>query len=347
MQYIKLKNSLLNKISVIAEVGMAHDGNINLAHSYIDAVKKTGVSAIKFQTHYADEESTLFDKFRVKNKYICDKTRYDYWKRTEFKKYEWMELKRHAESVGLIFLSTPFSIKAFQVLNSIGIKAWKIGSGEVSNVPFIEILAKTKKPIILSTGLSTVDEISESIQVINKYHNNIALLQCTSLYPCPINRIGINVIDFLKKKFSLKVGFSDHSGNPLTSLIASNNGAEIIEVHVIMNREMNGFDKDSSLTIEDLKFLNNAIDYKNRLLSKKIDKNKIYKDLKKNKFLFEKSIFIIRDKLKGQKIKLSDISFRKPALGIKVRNYKKVIGKVTKIKIKKNSFLKEKDIFNY
>jgi N-acetylneuraminate synthase len=344
---MKPDNSFLNKISVVAEVGMAHDGNINLAHNYIEAVRKTGVSAIKFQTHYADEESTLFDKFISKNKYICDNTRYDYWKRTEFNQNEWMELKKHAESVGLIFLSTPFSIKAFKILNNIGIKAWKVGSGELNNIPFIDILAKTKKPIILSTGLSTVDEISESIKVINKYHNNIALLQCTSLYPCPIEKIGLNVINFLKEKFNLKVGFSDHSGNPLTSLIASDHGAEIIEVHVIMSREMPGFDKESSLTIEELRFLNNAINYKNKLLYNKVNKNKIYKDLKRNKFLFEKSIFIIRNKLKNQKIKLSDISYRKPALGIKARNYKKVIGKLTKIKIKKNSFLKEKDIFNY
>lgn len=344
---MKPDKSFLNKISVIAEVGMAHDGNINLAHNYIEAVRKTGVSAIKFQTHYADEESTLFDKFRIKSKYICDKTRYDYWKRTEFNQNEWTELKKHAESVGLIFLSTPFSIKAFKILNNIGIKAWKVGSGEVNNTPFIDILAKTKKPIILSTGLSSVDEISESIKVINKYHNNIALLQCTSLYPCPIEKIGLNVINFLKEKFNLKVGFSDHSGNPLTSLIASDHGAEIIEVHVIMSREMPGFDKESSLTIDELRFLNNAINYKNKLLYNKVNKNKIYKDLKKNKFLFEKSIFIVRNKSKNQKIKLSDISYRKPALGIKARNYKKVIGKLTKIKIKKNSFLKEKDIFNY
>lgn len=344
---MKPDKSFLNKISVIAEVGMAHDGNINLAHNYIEAVRKTGVSAIKFQTHYADEESTLFDKFRIKSKYICDKTRYDYWKRTEFNQNEWTELKKHAESVGLIFLSTPFSIKAFKILNNIGIKAWKVGSGEVNNTPFIDILAKTKKPIILSTGLSSVDEISESIKVINKYHNNIALLQCTSLYPCPIEKIGLNVINFLKEKFNLKVGFSDHSGNPLTSLIASDHGAEIIEVHVIMSREMPGFDKESSLTIDELRFLNNAINYKNKLLYNKVNKNKIYKDLKRNKFLFEKSIFIVRNKSKNQKIKLSDISYRKPALGIKARNYKKVIGKLTKIKIKKNSFLKEKDIFNY
>jgi N-acetylneuraminate synthase len=154
-----MSSNLLNKLNIIAEIGQGHDGNLTLAHSYIDAVHKSGVSAIKFQIHIAEYESSTIDKFRVRKKYIYDKSRFDYWKRTEFNLDQWAELKNHAEKLGLIFLCSPFSLKAVDILQKINIKAWKIGSGELNNFPLIEKISKTNKPIILSTGLSNFSEI--------------------------------------------------------------------------------------------------------------------------------------------------------------------------------------------
>jgi N,N'-diacetyllegionaminate synthase len=339
-----MSNNLLNKLNIIAEIGQGHDGNLTLAHSYIDAVHKSGVSAIKFQIHIADYESSAIDKFRVRKKYIYDKSRFDYWKRTEFNLAQWAELKNHAEKLGLIFLCSPFSLKAVDILKKINIKAWKIGSGELNNFPLIEKISKTNKPIILSTGLSNFSEINDAVNLVNNFHKNIAIMQCTSLYPCPKNLIGLNVIKDLKERYKFKVGFSDHSGNPLTSLAAKSLGADFVEVHVVFNKNIIGFDTESSITIEQLKELKNHFSYLDEILKYKNNKNIIPAKLKKNKKLFEKSIFLKKNIISGKKIKFNDLDFRKPANGILARDFRLIIGKKIKKSKRKDSFLKKNDI---
>jgi N-acetylneuraminate synthase len=337
--------TLLNKLNVIAEVGQAHDGNLNLAHSYIDAVYYAGASAIKFQTHFANHESSIQDKFRTRVKYISDKTRFDYWKRMEFTLDQWRQLKKHADYLGLIFLSSPFSFKAVDILQKLDIQGWKIGSGEANNFPLIEKIAKTKKPIILSTGLSNFEEIDEAVNLIKKFHKNIAIMQCTSLYPCPKNMLGLNVISELKSKYKeFKIGFSDHSGNSLTSLAAKASGADFVEVHVVFDKHISGFDTKSSITITDLKNLVKNFSYFNQIFKNKVNKNLINKKLKRNKRLFEKSIILKKNMKFKEKIVLKYLDFKKPNRGIPAKDFKKILGKrMNKIKLK-DSFLMKSDI---
>lgn len=331
---------LPKEFKIIAEVGQAHEGNIVTLHSYIDAIAKTGVKTIKFQAHLSDYESSKFDKFRTKQKYSVYSSRKEYWKKMEFTKKQWIDIKKHCEKLGLFFLCSPFSIEAAKMLDKIGIKAWKIGSGEVSNFPMLEYIAKTKKPIILSSGMSDLKEIDDSIKLIKKYNKKILLMQCTSMYPCKDNLIGLNLIKEMKKRYNLPVGFSDHSGDITTSFSAITLGAEFLELHVIFDKSIETFDTSSSVTLKDIEYLNKKFNRIKILSNSKMNKNKIMPKIKVMKKLFEKSIFLKKNLKKNHNIKFSDLSFKKPCIGVHAKDFRKILGKKLKKDVKKDNPLK-------
>jgi N-acetylneuraminate synthase len=238
----KLGNTFIGdggKPCIIAEIGQAHDGSLGLAHAYIDAVADTGADAIKFQTHIASEESTLDESFRVQFS-LQDDTRFHYWKRMEFTGEQWFGLAEHARKRQLIFLSSPFSIGAVHLLSQIGMPAWKVGSGEVFNEMLLQEIARNGAPIILSTGMSSYRDIDECVAKIKLRKLAFALLQCTSQYPAPLEKAGLNVLDELRRRFHCPVGLSDHSGTLFPGLMALARGAHIVEVHVVFDRRMFG-----------------------------------------------------------------------------------------------------------
>jgi len=332
-------------ITTIAEIGLAHDGSFAIAASYINKAKNYGADCVKFQTHISDAESSDFDLFRVKSKFFDDRSRKSYWERTAFNKAQWIKLKKKTENLGMFFLSSPFSIEAAKMLNSIGIKAWKIGSGELTNHSLLKYLASTKKPIILSTGLSNYKEIQEALNFFNKMKkSNIVLMQCTSLYPCPPEYIGLNVIKEMKKKFKVRIGFSDHSGDPSTGIAAFVMGASMIETHVSFDKDIKTFDSSSSLNFREFKFMTDSIKKLKIVLNNNFNKNQIFHKIKKNKKLFEKSIFIKKNFYKNSIIKFEDISFKKPVMGIHAKDYKKVIGKKVNKNLLAGKSLKKGDV---
>ena len=206
-----------NKVYIIAEISQNHDGSLGQAHAFVDAVAGTGVDAIKFQTHIAEAESTPEEPFRVKFSYE-DQTRYDYWKRMEFTYEQWEGLHRHAWEAGLDFLSSVFSVEAFEMMQSIGMPAWKLGSGEVFNNCLVEKMVKTGKPILLSTGLSAYEDIDHQVEMVKS--NPYAVMQCTTAYPCPPEKIGLNLISEMRHRYRCPIGLSDHSGTIFPSLAA-------------------------------------------------------------------------------------------------------------------------------
>jgi N,N'-diacetyllegionaminate synthase len=332
-------------IKIIAEIGLAHDGSYALAASYIHKAKKAGADCVKFQTHIADAESSVYDEFRVKSKFFDDKTRKSYWERTSFQKEQWIKLKNLTEKLGMFFLSSPFSIEAAKMLNAINVKAWKVGSGELTNFSLLDYLAKTNKPIILSTGLSNYKEISQALKIIKRNNTNIVLMQCTSLYPCPPELIGLNVIEEMKKRFKVKVGFSDHSGDPGVAIAAFSLGASIIETHVCFDKDIQTFDSSSSLNFEEFYLISKTIKKLQIVLKNNFDKSQIISKLKKNKILFEKSIYLKKNMTKNSIINFKDMIFKKPAIGIHAKYYKKIIGKKLKKNVILNQPLKDKDVF--
>lgn len=332
------------KTYIIAEVGQAHDGSLGILHSYIDAVSKCGVDAIKFQTHIAAAESSKFEPFRVKFSYE-DKTRYDYWKRMEFTLEEWRNIKKHCEDVGLEFLSSPFSNLAVDWLEEVGVKKYKIGSGEVSNYLMLEKIAKTEKDIILSSGMSSFAELDDTINFLKPFGNKLSVLQCTTKYPTSAEDIGLNVLSELKERYNLPVGLSDHSSTIYPSLVAVSLGAEILEFHVIFDKKMFGPDSKSSLTIDEVKQLVNGVRFIEKSIGKKIDKtdNSKFKELKN---IFEKSLAVNKELKAGDVISFDDLEAKKPSgYGISAKEYKKVLGKKVNKDMNKWDFLTEDNIF--
>lgn len=329
----------------IAEIGQAHEGSLGILHSYIDALAETGVDAVKFQTHIAEAESSEHEQFRVKFSYE-DHTRYDYWKRMEFTPEQWAGIKHHCEDKNLEFISSPFSVAAVELLEKLNVKKYKIGSGEVSNLLMLEVIAKTGKDIILSSGMSSFEELDSTIHFLRSFNNPLSVMQCTTSYPTKPEQWGINVIGELKQRYSLPVGFSDHSGDIYACLAATAHGAELLEFHCVFDKRMFGPDTKSSLTIDEIKKLVNGAHQIASSLDHRIDKNNI-EPFSGLKSLFEKSLSVNKDLEKGHIITINDLESKKPkGYGIEAKDYKRVIGKKTKRHLNQWEFLNETDLSN-
>jgi N-acetylneuraminate synthase len=333
----------IDEIFIIAEIGQAHDGSLGLLHSYIDSVATTGVDAIKFQTHIAEAESSIYEPFRVNFSYE-DKTRYDYWQRMEFSLEQWQGIKAHCTEVGLEFMSSPFSCAAVDLLEELGVKRYKIGSGEVSNFLLLEKIATTGKPMLLSSGMSSFIELDKTVAFMEEKHCDFSLFQCTTSYPTPAERVGLNVIQELKSRYGVPVGLSDHSGTIWPALAASSLGAEMIEVHVVFDKRMFGPDSTSSLTIDELKQLVEGVRFTETMLKNSIDKNNLeqYRELKK---IFEKSLAVSKDLPAGHVLLAEDLESKKPAnYGISCTEFETVVGRALKENMKRYDFLNLEDL---
>ncbi|MCB9201636.1 MAG: N-acetylneuraminate synthase family protein [Flavobacteriales bacterium] len=332
-----------NLIYTIAEIGQAHEGSLGILHSYIDALSKTGVTAVKFQMHIAEAESSEFEPFRVKFSYEDD-TRYEYWKRMEFTLEQWKEIKKHCDDVGLDFVCSPFSNLAVDWLEEIGIKYYKIGSGEVNNFLLLDKICKTQKPIILSSGMSSYEELDKTVYFLKSRNADFSILQCTTSYPTQPKQYGFNVIQELKDRYKVKVGFSDHSAKISTGVSAVCFGAEILEFHAVFNRDIFGPDSKSSLTIDEIKQLVEATDDISVAIQNPINKNQNlqYTDLKK---IFEKSLAVNKDLKKGHILTIDDLEAKKPkGYGILASEFDFIIGKKLNKNLSKWSFLNYDDL---
>lgn len=330
-------------VKIIAEIAQAHDGSLGMAHSYIDALAKTGVDVVKFQTHIAEAESSIFEPFRVKFS-KQDKTRFDYWKRMEFTLSQWKELKQHCDDVGLEFMSSPFSNAAVDVLEEVGVSSYKIGSGEVSNLLLLEKIAQTGKPVILSSGMSSYEELDDTVSFLNSKGVDFSILQCTTSYPTEPDQYGLNVIQELKERYKVPVGYSDHSAKVGTGIAAVALGAEILEFHAVFSKHDFGPDVSSSLTIEAIKVLTQSVRTIEKALNNPIDKsdNTKFTELKS---IFEKSLSINKDLRAGHMIQFEDLEAKKPAnKGISASKFKEVIGKTLARDMKQWDFLTEDSI---
>lgn len=334
---------MTNKIQIIAEVGQAHEGSLGIAHSYIDALSDTGIDAIKWQTHIAEAESSVDEPFRIKFSYE-DKTRIEYWKRMEFSIEQWKQLKKHCNEKGIEFISSPFSNYAVDILHEIGVNRYKIGSGEVTNSLILEKIARTKKPVLLSTGMSSFNEIDGAVNLFKTHKIDYSLLQCTTSYPTSSKEWGLNVIAELKERYNVPIGFSDHSGDIYACIAAASLGAKILEFHVVFDKRMFGPDSKASITIDQVKMLTEGVRKVENALKNPIDKNNIskYYEIKN---IFEKSLAVNRDMQIGEEIKFEDLEAKKPKnKGIPANEYKKIIGKKLISNIKAWSFLNYNNI---
>jgi N,N'-diacetyllegionaminate synthase len=315
-----------NRCVIIAEIAQAHDGSLGTAHAYIDAVANAGVDAVKFQTHIAAAESTTAEAWRVKFSQQ-DITRYDYWKRMEFPEEQWIGLKQHAVERNLQFLSSPFCIEAVDLLSRVGVSAWKVASGEVNNTSMLERMASTGLPFILSTGMSNLGEVDRAVELIRSWQLPYTVLQCTSMYPTPPEKVGLNQINFLRQRYQCPVGLSDHSGVIYPGLAAAALGIDMLEVHVTLSREMFGPDVPASLTTAELRQLVEGIRFIEKMLAHPVDKDEMAQDLDGMRQLFTKSIVAKADLPAGTVLGLNHLAFKKPGNGFPPDRLNDLIGR--------------------
>lgn len=328
---------------IIAEVGLGHDGSLGAAHAYIDAAADAGVDAVKFQTHIAASESTPQEQFRVKV-FPQDATRYDYWTRTAFSETQWRGLRDHCQARAVEFLSTPFSAAAVELLRALGIKAWKIGSGETNNPLLLEQVAFGKEPVLLSSGMSYLSELDASIRLLQERDVPVLLMQCTSRYPCPPQQLGLNVISLYRQRYGIATGFSDHSGEIAPALAAVALGTNAVEVHLTWHRKSFGPDVKASLTVEQMGELVRGIRIVETALRNPVDKDHDAKDLQVMRTMFNKGLVAARKIPEGTMIEHQHIDGRKPCIGIPVAEYKNVLGKRTTRDLDENDHITWNDL---
>jgi N-acetylneuraminate synthase len=328
---------------IIAEIGQAHEGSLGILYSYIDALAHTGVNAVKFQMHIAEAESSLEEPFRVKFS-LEDETRFDYWKRMGFSLEQWKGIKKHCDEVGLDFICSPFSNLAVDWLEEIGIEQYKIGSGEVNNFLILEKIAQTGKSVILSSGMSSYEELDQTVAFLRERNVNFSILQCTTAYPTEPEQYGLNVIQELKNRYNVPIGFSDHSAKIETCIAATALGARILEFHAVFDRQLFGPDSKSSLSIHEIKNLVISVRNIKRALDNPIDKNS-NEGFTALKQIFEKSLAVNKKLPQGHILKIDDLEAKKPkGYGIDAAKFMDVVGKRLTFDKNKWDFLNEEDI---
>ena len=332
------------KTLIIAEIAQAHDGSLGILHSYIDALAAAGVDAVKFQTHVAEAESSIYEPFRVNFSYE-DKTRYDYWERMGFTTEQWHGIKRHCDEAGVEFMSSPFSQAAVDVLEEVGVKRYKVGSGEVTNFLLLEKIRRTGKPVILSSGMSSWEELDAAVAFVQETGNDLTVLQCTTSYPTPPERVGLNVLAELRARYpGVRVGLSEHTASVHTGVAATALGAEVLEFHAVWDRRMFGPDAGSSLTIDEIAELVRGVRQVETMLANPVDKadNSAYAGLKQ---IFEKSLAVNRELPAGHVLTFEDLEAKKPAgRGVAASRFREVIGRRLVRGLGKWEFLGEGDV---
>jgi N-acetylneuraminate synthase len=328
---------------IVAEVAQAHDGSLGTAHAYIDAAAQAGASAVKFQTHIAAEESTPDEPFRVRFS-PQDETRYEYWRRMEFTESQWRGLADHALECGLVFLSSPFSLAAVELLQRIGVPAWKIGAGELTNVPLLEAIAATGLPAMLSTGLADWRDIDAAVQLFRQRKTPVAVLQCTSAYPCPPEQLGLNVLAQFRERYNSPVGLSDHSGNIFAGLAAVTLGANLLEVHIVFSRDCFGPDVTSSLTIDELAQLVRGVRFVETAQAHPVDKDELAGNFTEMRRIFGKSVVAARALSAGHRLARVDLAFKKPGTGIPAEQWEKLIGQTLNRGMQADQLFADEDV---
>jgi len=313
---------------IIAEMSANHGGDINIAKDTIKAAKESGADAIKIQTYTADTMTIDCenDYFKIQQGTLWDGRFLHELYQEAFTPWEWQkELKEFAESIGLIFFSTPFDKTAVDFLEEIGVELYKVASFEITDIPLIEYIASKGKPMIMSTGIATEDEIEEALQVCKKMGNErVVLLKCTSSYPSPIEDANLLNIKTISEKYGVVSGLSDHTLGVEASIVAVSLGAKIIEKHFIMDKSIGGPDAEFSMIPEHFKNLVSGIRTVETLLGK--EEYTLTEKQRKNR-KFSRSLFIVKSVKRGELLTDENVRSIRPGDGMKPKFLPEVLGK--------------------
>lgn len=326
-----------NRVYIIAEAGVNHNGNFNLAKKMISVAKKSGADAVKFQTWYDGELTGRFTQkvSYLKKNYKTNLNRYEISNKLKLSEKNFIDLNNHAKRIGIDFLTTPCGLKSLNfITNVLKVPFIKIGSSELNNYTYLAEVAKKQKIIFLSTGMSKLNEVEEAFRVIKKYNSKkLYILQCTSEYPCPSNNLNLDVLKIYKNKFK-NCGFSDHSLGFEASLLSIGYGARVLEKHFTLSKKLQGPDHKASLNPKELREYVAHIRKAELMIG-----NKEKKPTKKELEIMpqtRRGLVAMKNIKKNQIITMDLIGFKRPATGVKMKNIKIVIGKRTKKNLKED-----------
>lgn len=336
----KNRPSVLPERLLIAEVGSVHDGSFGNALRLIEAAAEAGAGAVKFQTHLPEAE-TLPDA--PMPPYFKGEPRFEYFKRTGFDRGQWEELKARCGECGVLFLSSPFSGEAVELLEEVGAAFYKVASGETTNVPLLRRLAETGKPVLLSTGMSDWGEIDRAVEILSG-GGPLTVMQCSSAYPCPPERVGLNVIGEMAERYpDARIGYSDHTLGTAAPFAAAALGADVIEKHFTFSRLMYGSDAANSMEPDEFRGLADGLREIWTMRDSPVDKDEVepYREMKE---IFEKSVVAARDLPEGRAIRREDLAVKKPGTGIPAARIDEVVGRQTRNDIDADTLISFEDL---
>lgn len=341
---IKIGNRIISKNSkplIVAEIGINHFGSLKLAKKIVDNVKKCGGEAVKVQIHIPNEEmSEEAKKIKPGN---SKKNIFKIIEENSLNLEQELELKQYIEKKKLIYIATPFSYAAADWLNKNGIKIFKIGSGECNNLPFIKHICKFRKPMIVSTGMNSLNSVSKTVSILNNYKIPHVLLHCVNLYPVNYKLIRLNKIRIYQEKFSKSIiGFSDHSIGPIISTAALGLGAKVIEKHFVLSKKMKGPDTSCSMDKNEFKSLLQNTNIIHSSLSS--NKDIIREENVTRKFAFHSVVSKVKI-FKNQKFCKKNLTTKRPGTGdFPASKINMLYGKKAKKFIEENRLLKKNDV---
>jgi N,N'-diacetyllegionaminate synthase len=328
---------------IIAEVGVNHNGDMKLAKEMIDRASEIGANAVKFQTFKAEKLVTKGARkaeYQVKNTGTNSESQFEMLKKLELSFGDFIELKHYCEEKGIEFLSTPFDLESAEFLREIGVHAFKIGSGDLTNIPLLKKISEMNIPVILSTGMANLSEVEEAVEVFD--NQSLAILHCTSVYPAPYDEVNLKAILTLKHAFNTLVGYSDHTLGNEISIAAVAMGAKIIEKHFTLDKNLPGPDHKASLDVEEFTHFVQAIRNVEKSFGNGI--KKCSHSEQDTKIVARKSIVATQKIKAGEKILPEYITVKRPGDGIPPKYIERLIGRVVKNDIEEDQVIKWDDL---
>lgn len=317
----------MSKVLVIAEAGVNYNGRLDLAYKMVDVAKECGADIVKFQTGVPEKVMSRYaEKAEYQKKTTGEgESQLDMVRKLMLKFEDFIPLKKYCNEKGIKFLSTPFDLSSIDFLDELGCDIWKIPSGEITNLPYLLRVARTGKSIIMSTGMSTMEEVGAALKVLKENGaGEVTLLHCTTEYPTPFSDVNLKAMNSMKNEFGLNVGYSDHTPGIEVSVAAVAMGATVIEKHFTLDRNMEGPDHKASLEPNELKSLIKAIRNVELAIGNGV---KIPSESeKKNIAIARKSIIAARDIKKGEILDESNLTTKRPGNGISPMRWNEVIG---------------------
>ena len=339
---IKINNRKIGKnqpVLIIAEAGVNHNGSLRLAKKMVATAKKTGADAIKFQTFKAEDLVLRHaPKAEYQKKTVPGKSQFEMLKELELSETEFEELFNYCKKQKIIFLSTPFDFKSAEFLYKLGVSAFKIGSGDLTNLPLLTQVARYRKPVILSTGMATLEEVKEAVRTIYLSGNKkLILLHCTSNYPAKYRDVNLRAMDTLKQRFNIIVGYSDHTQGIEVTIAAVAKEACVIERHFTLDKTLPGPDHKASLEPDEFREMVSSIRNIEKALGRSTKKpTKTELRIKK---VIRKSIVATKDIPKRMKITKKMLAIKRPGTGIKPKYLDQLIGRQARRNIKKDTII--------